>query len=1054
MADLIDDMPGENDIGDHEDHGDIRVKKLNNLPEDIPAPDQTGDRNDVLIQTRIPVDTINTKKFRTKIRSHPTTAKAGAVTNVVDVSMTTYGKTKQINPLLTGAQKKELRNLEKEIIEEIPEAIIISMQMTLLSTEDIETHSVAKIYKAEPKSIHGSVNDPRLGVNAETNVCETCKSEKDRCPGHLGHIDLASSIYHPSYINYVAMILNCVCSHCGNLKLTKDQLEAYGILRASAINRLKRVEDLCLKFPEDISCCKKGKDESKDKTPCKISPEYSVNKDTKQIISNIPKEKDGKAKPSKIKKKDSNSHIIFPDEAFKILDCITDEDSKLLGFPRDSHPRSMIMYKWPVAPPSIRRDNKVDGIVRSSSMTESYRKIVQVNNNLMDILTGQVPKPTKTDKKQKTADELQKDLYLLISALIDETDGKNAPGKNKVFATIKQMIQGKDSLIRGASMGKRVNFTARTVISPDPTLKFGQIRIPKAIAKTLTRRVTINSYNLAAMKKLLNPDDPNEEPRIVRIFPSSGNYKGNILSNIPRIRQNYELKIGDEVDRWLQNGDQVVFNRQPTLHKQSMMGYSVVIGEENTIGLHLSSSTAHNFDFDGDESVIHALQSLDAIMEAMSVASVQSCIMNPQTNRPIIGAVYDTLSGSLLMTQEGVEINPADMIEYLSIMTSKEQLESMPARLRKHGVNPSSGRALFSALLPPDLQYQKEGVIIRDGILTKGVITSAHIGMGHNSLVQVLWRTYGSNRVCDFLTDLPWVVNEWFATYGFSVGLADCLPGDPENARLLQNEISKSRMGVRALGPVPEDPYEREQYELQVVAKLRNVKNVGDQIIRERLATKSELEDLLRKARASLKEAPTENEKKRIEEKIETLNKYLDKWAKDPRINPLRVMAKSGAKGDEFNVTQIMALLGQQFLKGERFKPEMTNKTRVMPYYDPNSNEIESRGFIIHGLTEGLSPAEVVFYQAAGRKSLTDSAITTADTGAMHHTTVKALESIVVAHDGSVRNAAGVIYQMTYGDDGFDAAELQNVSYNGDLIPSFIDLGHEIANINAMFGFY
>lgn len=946
--------------------------------------------------------------------------------------------TVNITNTVTREEKQKIIEQSRQMMENVPQHLIEFNQLAIFSYEEITRNGI-EITQASDEGA-GSVNDPLMGVTDNNKLCGKCQNDYNRCPGHFGYIDLAEKIYHPSYIRTIIQVLNCVCNSCGNLLVNETQIRDHGIDRAHGNLRRKRLEVLCDSLSRDIAICKQGKAEHPCGTrPCAPNPKFITSKvkETRQICYAIKGKRGGK-EGAEVK--------MDVQKVYEILDCISDADAKLLGFENGSHPRRMILRALVVIPPTSRPAIKVDGVERTSGMTELYIKIIKENNNLKN------PHISKEDY------DLSKDrLCRYIEALIDNTDGKYSPGKYKQFDSIKQMIQGKEALIRGLLMGKRVNYTARTVLGVDPTLKFGQRRVPKLMISTMTQREKINFINREHFQQLLNPPDPNEKPRITTIIPGSGKLKGQTLSVIDKIRYNYQLNIGDEVDRWLQDGDFILFNRQPSLHKQSAMGYEVVIGDEKTLGLHPSDTTPHNADFDGDEGVIHAFQSWDAFVEAATIANVKECIMNAQTSRPIISAVYDTLAASFLMTQEltgeEVLIDPADLDDYISLLTTTDQLSTYPQRLAKHQMNPYSGRALFSLLFPADFNYRKGNVVITDGILIKGTISKDSIGGTSNSIIQVIWKVYGKNRASDFLTDIQYLTNEWYVLQGFSVGLDNCLPNDPDIKHLVNEEIAKAKMAISALGPPPQDPLEYEQYERQVIAHVKSIKSVGDRIIRDLLSTGPELKEAIIEEERKLATARSSNERKRSEERLTRLRERVEIFKENPTINPFRVMAKSGAKGDEFNLAQIMALLGQQFLKGERIKPNITNENRTLPYFAPNSLEIESRGFITHSFVEGLTLTELIFHQAAGRENLMDTAIKTSETGSMHHKIVKALEDVIVAEDGSVRNSYGTIFQYTYGEDGFDAAHLQETKTKTGSVKSFINLDNAAARINSRYGF-
>ncbi len=881
---------------------------------------------------------------------------------------------KEIQALLSRAQEAE---------EGLPTLIISNALTTLFSEEELVEQSMVEITSSNVSGM-GTVNDTRMGVVDDSLICSTCKKDNIECPGHLGRIVLAQPIYHPLYLRTIIQILKCVCNSCGGLLMSEEAMKEKGILRVTEPSiRLLLLEKECEGLP-----CRRGPEPGT--IQCLPNPEYlpARIKETKQVVYRV-----------KVKGGEVIEAVKPINEVEKILNSISEKDAKLMGFNYGAHPKRMILRSLPVIPPIARPPQVRDGVLWPNPITDLYIKIVALNEDL------------KKEREEKKRSELFSSLYFHIEHLMDNTDGKYVPHQNRVFESFKQLTQGKEGVIRALMMGKRVNYAARSVLSPDPSLKFGQIRVPKVMSSYLTVPVTINQYNLEAMTKLLRGDEKRKTSYITHITPSGGTFKGRRIQVNETHRKSYQLQIGDKVDRWLQNGDYIVFNRQPTLHKYGMMGYEVVLGDELTYGLHLSYTTPLNADFDGDEGQGHAPQLLDALAEAMTIMNVKQCIMNHQTNRPIMGAVYDTLSGAYLLTQPDTMVDWDDFNDCLTLITAQDSLPTLNERLEKYGVNPLSGRALFSALLPPTFNYEKGDVIIREGILIQGAITRQHIGTSHNSIIQVMWKdpAYGVSRIVDFLTDLPWVINRWLSSNPISVGLKDCLPNiDPKvHEELVRKEIADVQLKVASLGARPVDPVEAEYYEKQIVEYVDIAKRAGDRIATQNLAPD----------------------------------------------NAFRIMAKSGAKGTEFHIAQMIGFVGQQFVQGRRIKPMMTQGTRCSPYFPKDDASIEAYGFCKHSFLQGLTPAELFFHQYATRENLMDTATRTADSGSSHHRIVKALEDVKVAHDGSVRNSTGAIVQLIYGDDGMDAAELQMIRGRTGEYAFFIDIKAVALQLNSRYGY-
>jgi DNA-directed RNA polymerase II subunit RPB1 len=911
------------------------------------------------------IKTIPVRAGQTPQLSNPI-PRCTAVSRTDDASIRVTRREKE--RLLAQAQRRE---------EALPTLVIQANLISIFSTEDLIQRAVCEVTEPEQTGL-GSVNDPRMGVIEDNVVCSTCHKDNFECPGHLGFIRFNDIFYHPLFMRTIVQVLTCVCNSCGGLLLTKEQLQDRGMLKYSGAKRLRLLEPECA----NLHCMRSRSEFAK---PCRRNPTFSPGriKDLKEIVYQY---------ESRSGKKEATMNIR---DVQKILNAISDEDAQLMGFANGSHPRNMILEVWPVIPPVARPPVIQDGIPMPDHLTIMYTDIVRYNRTLGDL--------SHNPQHEERRAAARRNMFFAIEHMIDNTDGKYSQGHHKVFQSIKQRVQGKKAIIRGATMGKRVDYSWRTVLSPDPSLRFGEIRVPLAVARVVTVPIMVNQINIEQVRRLM------AEGKITHITPGAGDLKGRRVQVNDRIREEVRINIGDKVDRWMQDGDKVVFNRQPTLHKHSIMGYDVKIGTPLTWGLHLSYTTPHNADFDGDEATGHGPQSLQTIAEVAELMHVQNCLMDSRTNKPAFGIVYDAVTAAYLMTAQGTMIDEDDYSDCIMLLTEIEQLPSLPRRLEKHGVLPRSGQALFSALLPEDFYYRKGNVLIVDGVLIQGRITKDHIGTSHNSIIQVLYKNYGPARTVGFLTDTPFVMNRWLTSRGFSVGLQDCLPNTGVE-HTIESEVAKAKLYAEAMGTPLEDPLEEERREGQIITKINNVRDVGLRIAKENLSV-------------------------------------------DNSISVMSSDTGGGAKGAPFNVGQIVAALGQQFVKGQR-PPKSIGGNRSLPYYDADDNDLEARGFVAESFMRGLTPAGLFFHQWGGREGLIDTAIKTADTGAMHHRIAKALEDIKVAYDGSVRNAIGTLFQYIYGGDGFDSSHLQKVKTKEGEMATFIDLKATTEAINIKHGWY
>jgi DNA-directed RNA polymerase II subunit RPB1 len=883
--------------------------------------------------------------------------------------------TKQEKEIILAQARRRVQNLPGLSIEDI--------HYTIMSFEELEAMSVFKVRKTDEEGLH-TVNDPRGGVVDNDKVCRTCTTDSLTCPGHLGMIELNEHIIHPLFRREVIDILISVCNSCGGLLLPKDVIEAKGILELTGSKRLRALAEAS----KGVFCLRSKNNVAAGATPCIKNPIYKTSR--VKEVGKIFYTRDGDKGKGKDDGKEKGDNMRTVADIENIFNAISDEDALLMGFENNSHPRRFIMKALPVIPICARAPVIQDGLVLKDDLTSMYLDIVRYNQELL-----------RTDLTEIARENIVKGLLFSIEHLMDNADNRYRQGKLKPYLDIKGRIQGKEAIIRNLIQGKRVNYSARTVLGPDPNLKFGQIRIPRVWAPYLTYPETVSASNIGRLTKLF------QSGRVTHITPARGKYAGRRLGVDERIRTQQNLTAGDVVDRWLQDGDYVAFNRQPTLHKQGFMGYEVVLGDPLTIGLHLSYTPPHNADFDGDEGTVHAPQSQDAMLELALLMSVKNCIMNSQNNKNIIGVVMDSLTGAYLLTQPETYVSKTTFMNITSFIENDSGRTTLYQRLVKYHVPITSGRALFSSILPEDFYYNKGDVLIRDGILVSGIVSKDHLGSTHGSIVQVMMKDYGDKATINFLTDIYNIVRQWLDVRGFSVGLDDCFMIGDNPEKSIQYEVERAKMLVKSMGWKLTDPLEEERREKQVIAYLNTAKGLGARISEQNLDVN----------------------------------------------NAFNVMAKSGAKGSTFNIAQITGMLGQQFVQGQRMPEAISDGTRCLPYFPENSLDPAARGFCANSFLSGLRPAELFFHQAGGREGLTDTAIKTAETGAMHHRVVKALEDVKVYEDGSARNAFGVIFQYIYGEDGFDAAMLETVNTKTGPFTSFINTKRLAGRINTRYGY-
>lgn len=890
-----------------------------------------------------------------------------------------------------NAMRKHI-NSTIRTVQSVPQVLIMGADITIASYEDMKIDGI-KINSDQETGLY-TLSDSRMGTIDSGIPCSTCSRDANNCPGHDGYIDLVRPIYHPIFITQVIQVLKSVCNSCSRLLLDDDELRAFTPYIGKA--RIKMISEASVK-----RTCHRGiwegeetleKMYEKGKNPGESREDfiqrYNIN------IGKCP------SNPEYISSKVQDSHKIFfidPNSKEKevmsidriynfIFANIPDGDLKKLGFNTDNgaHPRNFIMSAIPVMPPRARPPRPVNGKFEPDYITEKYTAIIKANNAMI----------ASTDESKR--EELTDKIFRLFREIVDRAERQNS-GSQK---SIKDRLQSKDGFMRKCLMGARGNFSARTVLGPDPNLRVNQIGIPSLFAPYLTTEEVMCTYNESKLKGLLEQGKVRSVVR-GRLHPNPGIRYDIILNDQGKPKRPVELRYGDKVERHLMNGDMIMFNRQPTLHRKGMMAHEVVLYKDRlTIGTPLQVTPAYNADYDGDEGNLHALMNVESMSEALVLMNVRDCLS-------MVGLVMDSVTGAYLLTDPTVMIERDLWWRCINATTSITQanVASLFERCDRYYIPRYSGQSLFSALLPENFVYDKDDVSIKEGVLVSGRIRKAHVGVGGGRTInQLIEKEYGQDRTIEFLSDAAFLITEWLNARGFSVGLADCIPKNYDELKHKRDmELAAVKMRIEALGPKRVNLLQEEEREMRITGELAAYKQAG-----------------------------------------QVLSKGIPGAIND--------MIEGQAKGGRFNAMQISMGLGSQEYKGRRLKQNLTGGTRNLPHFLPGSEDIEARGFIKESFFEGLPPAAFFFHHQAGREGLIDTAVNTSVSGDIQHRLSKAMENIKIAADGSVRTINGLILQEVYGNDGFNAETLIGVSGEGGSYPSFIDLSSVCTKINNKYG--
>ena len=472
---------------------------------------------------------------------------------------------------------KELRAQARLREESLILAEIKEVAFSLYSTKEIDELAVVNITSTND---HGpkTVRDPKMGPQTDSQVCETCSQNLKDCPGHYGKIVLPR-LMHPLCVKTIEMTLSCVCNSCSGILASRADLEAAGILRMRGEKRLQAAKDLVKTMRK--SCNRySGR---QDVVACGPNPTYlsiNENKDRYRLYYSYTEKGPSFPLPPDVP---PNSE---PDakSIYKILNNISVTDAGLLGFAEESHPRNMIFERLLVPPYCARPDLTYADRFQPDDLTFIYKAIV-----------SKVIEYNEQINNEAAMDIALTNLYWVITHLM-KNDGKYAQGGRRVLTDIKKRIQGKGGIVRQNIMGKRVNFAGRTVIGPGHNLRVDQIGIPRLMAVKLTRPITVLDLNRAELQAKY---EAREIKYITMKSGSSAGVRRAITESFEREFPYYRLQLGDVAERILQDGDVVLFNRQPTLHKQNIMAAHATIHDDRIIKLNLSHTSPQNADFDG-----------------------------------------------------------------------------------------------------------------------------------------------------------------------------------------------------------------------------------------------------------------------------------------------------------------------------------------------------------------------------------------------------------------------------------------------------------------------
>lgn len=842
---------------------------------------------------------------------------------------------------------------------------IVGIQLCVFSPDEIEKRSVVEITNAgtyegnEPKI--GGLFDPRMGVIDNGKECRSCGQTNHKCPGHFGHFRLARPVYYIQFLPFILNILSCICIRCSKLRIDKNYRSHF--LKRKGEVRWREV----LAASKEIHRCGQ---ETEDGCGA-LQPTRFV----REGIARIMAEWDDDASGSRSGKQ---TQILEVEYVLRLFRKILDEDVDFIGLNRYwCRPDWMICTVLPIPPPQVRPSVIQDNNQRSEDdLTHKLAEIVKTNNTYLQ------PK-IDANAAKSVIDEWTNVLQYHIATLVDNQIPGVAPSaqrNGRPLKSIQQRLGSKEGRIRYNIQGKRVEFSARSVITPDPNISIAELGVPEKIAMNLTRPERVTLFNRNKLYRLIQ-NGPLKYPGAKTIRRTDGR----IISLRHVNTKEIVLNLGDIVNRHLMDNDPILFNRQPTLHRMSMMAHRVKVLTGKTFRLNVSVTAPYNADFDGDEMNAHAPQSIEAATELEEIAAVPHQILRPRDGLPVIGIVQDTLVGSYRLTRDSVQFNNR---EFMNMMMWNKRFTGVlppPKRDALHW----TGQQVISQLLPPInldmMNGGKKKVVIREGDVLEGQFDKGIFSKASKGIIHMTYNDYGSKDTVQFIDTLQNTVAQFLIYDGFSVGISDLI-ADATTKKEMNSKIQEKKKQIETvLLEVHQDLFDN---------------NTGK-------TNQSEFEDrafgLLNKAMESAGEIGQNT--------LSTENRMI-------------AMVRAGSKGGPINIAQMIACVGQQNIEGKRIPYGFEDRT--LPHFKKYDDGAEARGFIENSFISGLTPTEFFFHAMSGREGLIDTAVKTADTGYIQRQIVKAMEDLVVQQDGTVRDANMNITQFQYGEDGINSTKIES----------------------------
>ncbi len=807
-----------------------------------------------------------------------------------------------------------------------------------------------ELYDQEGYPVDGGLMDLRLGVIDPGLVCKTDGLKLKESLGHFGYIELARPVIHIKFVRQILDLLRSTCKVCGRILIPEEKVKRY----VAMLNKTGEEEGLETRRRKVKVIVAKHK--AKDKCP----------------HCNSKQEKIKIEKPYNFYEGETR---LSPIEVRARLEKLFEEDLLIFGFsPENFRPEWMILTVLQIPPVTMRPSITLESGERSEDdLTHKLGDIVRINQRLFENINAGAP--------EVIIEDLWDLLQYHVTTFFDNEVAQLPPARHRggqPLKTLTERIKSKEGRIRHNLAGKRTDFSARTVISPDPMITLNEVGVPLSIAMQLTIPERVTEWNKEYLRKLIE-SGPKKYPGANYVIKPNGRRK----TITEETKQEILEELGEEyiVERHLINKDIALFNRQPSLHRMSMMCHLVKVLPGNTFRLNPAVCNPYNADFDGDEMNLHIPQNEEARAEARILMLVETQIISPRYGLSVVGCIHDAITGNYLLTKElvltrneAVDLLYSCGVEDVSHLLQKDKID---------------GKEVFSVLLPKDFNFMGEDksgnqVKIVNGVLKTGVMDKSNLGQESGLMLRNIYEKYGSAFTADLLGKISKLGIAVLTRRGFTIGVGDF--------DLLEETKEEINAAIRKA--------EEEALKLIDEYYAGKLHALPGRTVAETLELR--ILEVLNRAR----------------------NKSGDIAVRQVRESSALTMARCGSRGNPLNIAQMTAIVGQQALRGKRI--ETGFKGRTLPYFKRNDLSPKAHGFIKNNFKSGLTPSEFFFGAMTGRDALMDTALRTPKSGYLYRRLSNAMQDLKVVYDGSVRDASGKIVQFSYGEDNLDVSKTKN----------------------------